>query len=192
MPSPPAEDGGETPQELIPGEGVTAAPVPASPIRTKVFISYSHNDEEWVARSLVHLKRLERLKLTEVWSDHRLKSGTLWRDEIETALRVTKVAIVYLSADFFASEFINSVELPSLLQAAENDGTCIIPVFVRPCPEHFARTSELVRYQALNPPTRPVSTMDDNEREFLWSRLFGEVMEHLQTPANRATGKSLG
>ena len=48
-----------------------------------------------------------------------------------------------VSTDFLASDFITHDELPPLLEAAEQEGTLILPVIVSPCA--FER-SKLARY----------------------------------------------
>ena len=90
--------------------------------RPKVFISYSHSDGEYLDRLLVHLKPLEKEGLIDLWVDTRLRAGDRWRKEIDKALQRAIVAILLVSADFLASEFITDNELPPLLRNAEERG----------------------------------------------------------------------
>ena len=53
-----------------------------SPIRSQIFISYSHKDKKWLERLQVHLKPLEREGLFERWDDTMINAGEKWRDEI--------------------------------------------------------------------------------------------------------------
>ncbi len=46
--------------------------------RPKIFISYSHEDKEWLERLLVHLKPLERGGTIDLWDDTRIKTGDRW------------------------------------------------------------------------------------------------------------------
>ncbi len=51
----------------------------------------------------------------DFWDDSKIQSGQKWLDEIEKALSEATVAILLLSPDFFASDFISSKEVPKLL-----------------------------------------------------------------------------
>ncbi|HYR10634.1 MAG TPA: toll/interleukin-1 receptor domain-containing protein, partial [Longimicrobium sp.] len=124
--------------------------------RIRVFISYSHADAEWLERLQKHLKPLQREGI-EVWDDTRLKAGEQWREEIREALAKTKVAVLLISADFLASDFIVTNELPPLLKAAEEDGATILPVIISPC--RFTREASLSRFQAVNDPAKPLLRM---------------------------------
>jgi hypothetical protein len=143
---------------------VTSAPhAPAGDTQRKgVFISYCHADAEWLARLQKHLKPLQREGI-EVWDDTRLKAGERWREEIRQALAAAKVAILLVSADFLASEFIVTNELPRLLKAAEEEGATILPVILSPC--RFTRMESLSRFQAVNDPAKPLLKMGRANRE---------------------------
>src|SRR5436309_2291311 len=106
-----------------------------APRRNRVFISYSHADALWLERLRVHFKSLELIygDLLDTWDDTRIQTGEPWKEQIQQALNSAKIAILLVSADFLASEFINTEELPLLLAAAKNDGLRIIPVILRPC-----------------------------------------------------------
>lgn len=130
--------------------------------RTKVFISYAHEDKEWLDRLQVHLKPLERSGVVERWDDSRIKPGMRWRDEIRKALATTKVALLLVSADFLASDFIDNKELPPLLEASANEGAVILPVILRPC--RF-RESILSEFQSFNPSSKPLSSLSKTKQD---------------------------
>jgi TIR domain len=134
----------------------------ASPKRTRVFVSYSHADAEWLTRLQKHLRPLER-EGALIWADTRIKAGAQWREEIRAALAETKVAVLLVSADFMASEFIVTNELPPLLEAAEKEGATILPVIISA--SAFGRTPSLSRFQAINNPEKPLVQMRRGNRE---------------------------
>ncbi len=151
------------------------------PERTKVFISYSHRDAAWLARLSVHLRPLGRRCGVEVWDDTRIQPGSRWREEIEQALSSTKVAILLVSADFIASDFIEKNELPPLLQAAATDGALILPLILSP--SMFSRIEELSQFQAVNDPSRPLVDLPRGEQEAALVRL-AEVVESTLNPTD--------
>src|SRR3954454_8434119 len=97
--------------------------------RTKVFISYSHADKEWLERLQRHLKPLVQEGL-DCWDDTHIRPGDDWKQEIRTALETAQVAVLLISADFFASDFIDENELPPLHDAAKARGVRILPLII--------------------------------------------------------------
>ncbi|HEU4885862.1 MAG TPA: diguanylate cyclase [Longimicrobium sp.] len=142
----------------VPQEDTTSI----APARNRVFISYSHKDKEWLERLQRHLRPLERAGAV-IWNDTLLEPGTPWREEIRTALAETKVAVLLISADFLASDFISTNELPPLLAAAEADGATILSVIISP--SRFVRMESLSRFQAVNDPAKPLVQMRRANRE---------------------------
>jgi hypothetical protein len=141
--------------------------------RTKVFVSYSHQDGEWLKRLRVHLKPLERRYGLDVWADTNIKPGSQWRDEIKRGLETARVAVLLVSADFIASDFISSNELPPLLRAAEEEGTLILPVILSP--SMFSRMDELARFQTVNDPSMPLVDLDRGDQEAVLVKLTEEI-----------------
>lgn len=146
--------------------------------RTKVFISYSHENEEEMRRLRVHLKAAKvHNKRIEWWENTQIKPGAMWEDEIKKAIASTYIAVLLVSVDYLASEFIMKNELPPLLTAAEEDGVTILPVVLGPCP--FNHT-DLAHLQAVNDPSRPLSKMSKHEVDEVWNK----VVETILNPDN--------
>ncbi|MEM1953580.1 MAG: toll/interleukin-1 receptor domain-containing protein [Candidatus Caldarchaeum sp.] len=139
----------------------------------KVFISYSHKDIEFLQRLLVHLRPLEKEGLIDLWADTKIKAGDKWKAEIENALRHARVAILLISADFLASQFIVENELPPILAKAEMEGTRIIPVIVKPC--RFTRDKNLSSFQSINDPSSPLIMLSEGTREQIYDRISEEI-----------------
>lgn len=148
--------------------------MPVTPARTSVFISYSHADERW--RNLVekHLAPLGRDHKLRVWSDRSLKPGEPWLARIKRELATARVGIILVSANFMASEFIHSDELPPLLQAARKEGVILLTVVVGHC--HFAN-SPLSKLQAFNKPDKPLEALSMPQRNKEMARLCALLMK---------------
>jgi len=145
---------------------------------TKVFISYSHHDREYLDRLLIHLKPLEREGLIDLWVDSRLRAGDRWKTEIAKALDLSTVAILVVSADFLASDFIINNELQPILRNAAEKGTRIVPLIVKPC--RFARDKELRHFQAINDPSEALILLTEGERELHYDAVASEVEKALR------------
>jgi hypothetical protein len=164
---------GKPPKGLV-EEADAAMPGPEGPVGARkrstpgtVFVSYSHADKAWLKRLRVHLKPLERKGIVDFWADTIIQPGAHWREEVAVAVNAATVALLLISADFLASDFIMENELPPLLEAARIRGAQIVPIIVSPC--RFEDTPALSRFQAVNASSRPLTAMshDEQERTFL-------------------------
>lgn len=142
---------------------------------TKIFISYSHKDKEWMQRLQIHLKPLVRNEKIEAWDDTQIKAGDKWKDKILNKLSTANVAILLISADFLASDFIVNNELPAILKKAEYSGLKIISIILKP--SLFDNTSDLSAFQTINPPSMPLSAMTEHEQEVVFMNLAKEIAE---------------
>jgi hypothetical protein len=130
-----------------------STPMP-QPIRDQIFVSYSHKDKKWLDRLETHLKPRIRNGKLDVWNDKRIQAGDEWREEIDQALERTKVAVLLVSPDFLASDFIAKNELPPLLEAAKQGG---VKILWAPVKTAAFQEANLGQYQAVLDPTKPLS-----------------------------------
>ncbi len=150
-----------------------------------VFISYSHNDRKWVDRLLIHLKPLGRGISFDVWDDSRIKPGSKWHCDIDIALRSAAVAILLVSANFLASDFVMDEEVPVLIQNAETHGTIVIPVLVTPSLFHH---SALRDFESINSLEVPLSSLSAHKRDEVFVKLavtIAAAMSERNSPTSR-------
>ena len=81
-------------------------------IRDSIFISYSHKDIKWL-------------------NDSKVKTGSNWQEEILQSIKKCKVAILLVSNNFLASEFILKKELPGILKSTKHEGLIIFNIIMQ-------------------------------------------------------------
>lgn len=145
--------------------------------RNQVFISYSHDDSDWLRRLKMQFRPFERTAVIEVWDDTRIGTGDDWQKSIKQALRSTKVAVLLVSPAFLSSEFIANEELPNLLEAARDEGAVIMPIILKPC--GFERIPSISKFQAVNSPSRTLIEMSEGDQERFLLKLTEDVLSSL-------------
>ena len=100
---------------------------------SKIFISYSHKDEDWKDRLQEQLEVLALEGYFSVWDDRQIEPGDDWFAEIERELNQADVAVMLISASFLRSSFIRTEEIPTLLRRRKQEGIRLIPLILRPC-----------------------------------------------------------
>jgi hypothetical protein len=125
-------------------------------MRDQVFVSYSHKDVKWLDRLKISLKPSIRAGRLVVWDDQQITPSSIWREEIAKALASAKVALLLVSPDFLASDFIADNELSVLLEAARKEGVKILWVAVR---HSNYQDTDIERYQGINDPKRPLESL---------------------------------
>jgi WD40 repeat protein len=97
--------------------------------RDAVFISYSHDDQDWRRKFTQTLVPLVRNRRLELWDDTHIPTGNDWRRDIDDAVRRAGVALLLVSGSYLASRFIMEDELPELVA----HGVRLVPVLVEDC-----------------------------------------------------------
>lgn len=162
-----------------------------APDRTRIFISYSHTDQKYLEELHVHLVYYEQKGSIDFWDDTRIKPGSRWYREIEKAIASARIAILLVSSDYLASRFIAEDELTLLLGDAEKEGITILPLILKPC---AYENSPLARFQPINTPSKPLSSMTKSRREAVWEKVVEFVQYSLAsmlTPPSAASERFL-
>jgi TIR domain len=167
-------------------------------MKQQVFVSYSHKDYDARDQLQRFLRPLERDGLIDDWVDTRLEGGDEWRAEIERALAESTVAVVFISQDFIASEFIFTQELPYILAAVHAGKLTVIPVFLSPSSVKSTdfsftdpssgeqATVNLTRYQGYGTPEHPLSEMSWSDRERQYTQLAERIRALMGTQTRLA------
>ena len=128
----------------------------------RVFVSYSHKDSKWVEELKTFLAPWLREQRIGLWSDKQIGVGQDWRTQIESELRQAHVAVLLVTADFLASEFIAKHELPVLLERARKGQLTLVWIAVGHAPYEG---TDLAKFQAANDPSRPLVGLRKPQRD---------------------------
>lgn len=143
------------------------------PNNRQIFISYSHKDAKWLKRLKPFLQPLVRDEELKIWSDTDIKPSSDWHASIQKALSEANAAILLISQDFIASDYIKNNELPQLLNAASDRGLRIFPVFVSS--SYLTKDSPLLIYQGVNSPSSPLDMMDRAKQNEIFVKLVKSI-----------------
>jgi len=150
--------------------------------RKGIFVSYAHaDDQKWLDMLMIHLKWLTKQCGIEIWTDRDILPGEKWHDSIQVALNNAAVAVLRISPDFLASEYIGNQELPQFLKAAESEGLKIFWIPVRPS---AYKQSPISEFQAAHTPDKPLSSLSEVERD----QALVEIGQKLARVLNVAAG----
>jgi TIR domain len=139
----------------------------SAPLRPRqtIFISYSHQDVEWLRLLRKFLGVLEREGVISFWDDSSIKPGERWEESIRQALDAACAAVLLVSQDFLASEFITRYELPRLLSDAEREGKKIFWIPISPSTV-FDSNREITVFEALtDDPNTSLEEMPEPQRK---------------------------
>ncbi len=142
--------------------------------KNRIFVSYSHKDQKWLERVQSAIKSMNLSGIyIDLWSDKQIKTSQVWKEEIKKALNSSVAAILLISTDFLASDFIVSEELPTLLKNAELKKTKIINLIIKP--SRFKHIPSLSRFQAVNDLSKPLCKIPEYEQEEMLVKLTEDI-----------------
>jgi hypothetical protein len=95
-----------------------------------IFISYSHKDAIWRARVQEAVGALHNQHQIAYFDDTSIEPGSQWLKKILHSVKTAKIAILLVSDDFHASEFIAKNEVPIILERYTTGNMEVIPVWI--------------------------------------------------------------
>lgn len=162
-------------------EASNAVGNPSAPL---VFISYSRKDEKWRARLQTFLKPAVDSGLISLWDDRQLETGDKFNEEINRAIDKASVAVLLISAEYLASDWVVKMEAPALLERMEAGGVRIFPILLRSCP--WQSVYWLGRLQIFSA-DKPLAERSRVTQDKLFSEAVKQILDLAQSP-NKASG----
>jgi SAM-dependent methyltransferase len=144
----------------------------------KVFLSYSHKDERWLTIFKDFLKPYIQGAQVMIWDDSQIMTGQPWRRELKSALLDANAAILLVTPNFLASDFIAKEELPPLLIAAERQG---LMIFWVPVSYSGYKQTPIADYQATFNPDTPLDTLSPARRNKALVAICSKIKDALES-----------
>src|SRR5437667_1434716 len=129
----------------------------------KVFVSYSHADQELRQELEEHLSPLIHSGKITIWQDQKIPLGANWKDQINTHLSEADLILPLISSKFIASQYCWNEELQTALQRHKDGTARVVPIILRPS---LWQDTPLGQLQALPTGAKPVTRWGDPDDAF--------------------------
>jgi hypothetical protein len=144
-------------------------------VKTKVFISYAHKDEQYKDSLIEHMSGLIRADIVSEWNDRKISAGQGWSDEISNQLESSSLILFLISSSFMDSDYCMGVEVQTALRMHQEGKAQLIPIIVRPV---AWGDSELSKLQGLPKDALAISTWPNEDEA--WVNVIGGIKKHIQ------------
>ncbi|MEH1970057.1 TIR domain-containing protein [Nostoc sp.] len=142
----------------------------------KLFISYSHRDEELRQQLDKHLTSLMRQKVIEAWQDRKIEAGMEWAKQIDDNLNKADIILLLISPDFIFSNYCSEIEMEQAIKRHEAGEAIVVPIILEPCDWTWLPFS---KYQAFPKNAKPISAWTNANEALL------DVVQGIRTVAER-------
>ena len=148
---------------------------PSFNVKKTLFISYSHEDTDWLKQFKACLSTLEQQGVVEFWDDGMLIKGEKWRQQIMKALSDCVGGLLLVTPEFLKSPFITDVEVASLMSQANKTRKKIFWVHVRPCENVSDSLKSIQEYQSLLDPKVALSSYPERQRIAAFEKIASDI-----------------
>ena len=131
--------------------------------KIKVFLSYSHEDEDYKNKLEKHLSVLKRNNIIETWNDRKIVAGEEWDKKIKEELENSQIILLLVSVDFLNSDYCYDIEITRAKEKHDNNEAIVIPIILRKCDWLETSFSNL---QALPKDGIPIKSFSDEDDAF--------------------------
>jgi len=136
----------------------TKESIPSTSREIRLFISYSHKDEELRQDLEAHLAVLRRQGVVSVWTDRMITAGQEWAKAIDDNLDSADIILLLVSAYFVSSDYCYDTEMIRAIQRHDDRQAIVIPIVGRPVDWSGTPFSKLL---VLPTDAKPVTSWDD-------------------------------
>ncbi len=130
----------------------------------KLFISYSHKDENLIENFINHVAPLKNNGILSEWYDRRIETGEEFQEDINNNLENADIICLMISSNFLASEACLE-EKDIALELKDRKGIRVIPIILSPCA--WTIHKELSDLLAIPTDGKAVTTFPDENEGWL-------------------------
>ncbi len=141
---------------------------------TKVFISYSHKDEDFKNSLTEHLAGLVRSGAISEWNDRKIVPGADWSHEISENLRNADLILFLISSSFLSSNYCVNIEAETALSMHQSGEAQLVPIVIRAVDWSDTPLSKL---QGLPKDALPIASWAD--RDEAWVNVIQGIRKHI-------------
>jgi tetratricopeptide (TPR) repeat protein len=169
----PAAEVAESRAPTASADTAPVAPAAAPAERRGIFISYSHKDKKYLGELETYLRPYARAGLLQKWDDGDILPGADWLKEIRRAMSSCKVAVLLVTQDYLASEFIATEEFPQIINDDAAGGPTVFWIALGPSTFHKTKLASL---QAANDPKKPLTQLGSKAaRQAAWVDIVQKI-----------------
>jgi predicted transcriptional regulator len=165
------------------------------------FISYAHKNEAYCIAIKDRLQTAIKSSSQDqinLWFDKDLLAGSNWRDEIQSKLNSSHFVLLFVSNDFFASDFIKREEFPTIIEGFRKKNKVIIPIQVVDISDYNALEGlgniQFFKASILGENGSFASKYDNDKGQSWQDKFSNELYSHLKqqlTHLERSKGSAL-
>jgi hemoglobin-like flavoprotein len=160
-------------------------------VRDTIFISYSSKDQKWLEEFKDALRPGEIRDKYSVWSSRQIPAGKKWDRQIDENLSVAKVALVLVTPDYLASEYVAKNELPQLLDRRSNRGLDLFWVPIEPVKDVDLKLANLYEIEAACPKDRPLSRLAEQDVQQTIGAICEQIIRSVDSDLTDLTRREL-
>lgn len=142
------------------------------------FLCYAREDRRTVEALKKHLTVYHRNGLLNIWSDINILAGADWDATIKEQLKQSDIILMFISADFINSKYIEEVEIKKALQRHNDNEAVIIPIITRSC--HWEDYFEIGQFQALPENARSIASISTQHQDDVLFEIVSSIRKRAE------------
>ncbi|MDD5022337.1 MAG: TIR domain-containing protein [Endomicrobiaceae bacterium] len=135
----------------------------------KLFISYSHLEEDFINKFITHLAPLKNNNIIHDWYDRKIMPGENWREVINNNLNDADIICLGISSNFLNSLSCKE-ELKDAMKLRKDKNILIIPIILKSC--YWQLNEDISKILLLPEDGNPI---EDVNNDFVWTKIVQSI-----------------
>jgi len=145
----------------------------------RVFISYSHGDEDYRVELEKHLALLKNQGVLSVWHDRLITAGDEFDKVIAEELDAADIILLLISVNFLASNYCWQIEQTLAMERHEAGEAKVIPIIIKHCDDW--QSAPFGKLNAAPPNGTPIEDFSSKDKGFTQvTRMIREAATELK------------